>query len=166
MGLLWSAADLRAQDEEISGKTVGKNWSRKFDKRHPQICARMTSALLRCPSVSLIRVTKKKDIMAQIEEKFVSEPDLKKNVGYLDLLENSRTHCHHPHSQISAANVKLDSHNESEGGEGDVEPVNFSIPATQPTSYHPQIPYLQCIIIPQIITLMLNTVTNVNITQV
>ena len=99
--------------------------------------------------------------MAQIEEKFASEPDLKKNVGYLDLFENSRTRRHHPHSQISAANVKLDSHDESEGGEGDVEPVNFSIPATQPAPAQQcrlQVTIhkiLICIIIPQIITLIM-----------
>jgi hypothetical protein len=39
MGEPWSAADLRAQAEEISGKTVGKNWNRKFEKRHPEIRA-------------------------------------------------------------------------------------------------------------------------------
>jgi len=39
MGEPWSAAELHSQAEEISGKTVGKNWNRKFEKRHPEVRA-------------------------------------------------------------------------------------------------------------------------------
>jgi hypothetical protein len=113
----------------------------------------------------------KKDIKARIEEKFASEPDLKKNVRYSGLFENPRARHRRPRVQTSqaATNAELDSDVEFEGG-GDIEPineenddsesqvnqavlaqpplpppsVNFSIPATQPvppTSYHLQNPY-------------------------
>jgi len=39
MGEPWSSADLRAQAEAISGKTVGQNWHRNFEKRHPELRA-------------------------------------------------------------------------------------------------------------------------------
>ena len=39
MGEPWSAAELRSQAEEISGKPVRKNWNCKFEKRHPEVCA-------------------------------------------------------------------------------------------------------------------------------
>ena len=39
IGEAWSSADLRVQAEAISGKKVGQNWHRKFEKRHPELCA-------------------------------------------------------------------------------------------------------------------------------
>ena len=39
MGGPWSATELRAQAEEISGKTIGKTWNRKFEKQHPKVHA-------------------------------------------------------------------------------------------------------------------------------
>ena len=55
----------------------------------------------------------------QIEEKFTSEPDLKKNAQYLGLFGNPRTH-----HQNSAENAELDSDVKSKDGEGDIEPIN------------------------------------------
>jgi hypothetical protein len=41
MGEPWTpqAVELRGQAEAISGKTVGQNWHRKFERRHPELCA-------------------------------------------------------------------------------------------------------------------------------
>lgn len=35
----WTPLELRAQAEAVSGKTVGQNWHRKFEKRHPELHA-------------------------------------------------------------------------------------------------------------------------------
>jgi hypothetical protein len=39
MGKPWTHVELRGQAEAISGKTVGQNWHRKFERRHPELCA-------------------------------------------------------------------------------------------------------------------------------
>ena len=39
MGKPWTYTDLRSQAEAISGKSVGQNWHRKFEKRHPELHA-------------------------------------------------------------------------------------------------------------------------------
>ena len=39
MGEPWSLAELCARAEEISGKLVGQNWHRKFERRHPELCS-------------------------------------------------------------------------------------------------------------------------------
>jgi hypothetical protein len=59
----------------------------------------------------------KKDLTTWIEEKFASEPDLKKNMRFLGLFDKSRTHC--CHGQTPAANVKSDL--EPKGAESDLD---------------------------------------------
>ncbi len=39
MGQPWTRTELRARAEEISGKSVGRTWHRKFEKRHPELAA-------------------------------------------------------------------------------------------------------------------------------
>lgn len=39
IGEAWSSADLCVQDKAISGKKVGQNWHRKFEKWHPELHA-------------------------------------------------------------------------------------------------------------------------------
>ena len=86
----------------------------------------LQSFVLRLKKLSLSISDKgdKKDIKARNEEKFASEPDLKKNVRYLGLFENPRARHRRPRGRTSAANGELDLDVEFEGGEGDIEPIN------------------------------------------
>ena len=111
----------RQEQKQLTGAAAEKNkrsWTRKVlgGLQMAQWIEPLSQITSYKKDLGVTEKGDKKDIMAQIEEKFASEPDLKKNVSYLKILAPA----------IAILMVK------------------FSIPTTQPappTSCHPQNPY-------------------------